>query len=128
MDKILFYESLVSEIKKRSLSGEIAADGEERGNLAYLSEICPEGEYEQYLAECRELDDNELCWKLFNTLYDDQLAREKTEDEKDLDRVLFKGYKLMHSFKMLHDFVCVHSEQFPEWFYIHEKLDTIRNP
>lgn len=127
MDKIQFYESLVAEIKKRALSGDIAADWEERGNLAYLSELCPKEEYEQYLEDCCKLNDNELCWKLFNTLYDEQLKREKTEDEKDLDRVLFKGYKLMYSFKWLHDFVCIHSEQFPEWFHIHEKLDKIRN-
>lgn len=127
MNKLLFYESLVDDMSNRSQSGKIKADIIERGNLAFLSDEISSDEYTNYLEECKALDDNEWCWKIFNTLYDAVQKQDRTQKEIDLDRMMFKGYKLMYSMDKLHDFICVRPKLFPEWFYLHEKIEKVRN-
>ncbi len=127
MNKISFYERLVNEMNRRALNNsKIKAGAEERGNLAYLCEVLPENKNEAYLTDCMKLSDSEFCWKLFDTLYSEQLRQNKTQDEKELDLLLFKAYRLKRALKKLHAFKCVRQDLFPGWFYHHEKLDKIR--
>lgn len=127
MNKLLFYDTLVNELKTRSLIKEIKAGAEERGNIAFLSEKLPVNENEQYLKECVSLDENELCWKIFNSLYNELEKQIRTAEERELDHVLYVAADLMYSMGNLHDYVCIPQELFPEWFYVHEKLDKVRN-
>lgn len=126
MNKITFYEEFLEEFRKRQESAgdrkKLKLETADRGNLAVLSELVSEDGNEQYLSDCRKLDDSELCWKLFNTLHEHCSEQGMTEDEQALDATRFKGYRLKHAMGHLHAFRCVGKEEFPEWFFLHEKL------
>ncbi len=123
---MLFYDTLVNELRIRSLIKERQAGAEERGNIAFLSEKLPPNEYEQYLKDCVLLDENELCWKVFMSLYEELKKQRRTSEDRELDEVLFVAADMMHSMGKLHDYICIPQELFPEWFYTHEKLDKLR--
>ena len=121
MDKLLFYDALVSELKTRSLTGKIKAGAEERGNIAFLSEMLPVNENAQYLKECISLDDNGFCRKIFISLYDELKKQTRAPEERESDYILYTAADLMYSMGCLHDYVCIPRELFPEWFYVSEK-------
>ena len=121
MDKLLFYDALVSELKTRSLTGKIKAGAEERGNIAFLSEMLSVNENAQYLKKCISLDDNGLCRKIFNSLYDELQKQTRTPEERESDYILYTAADLMYSMGCLHDYVCIPRELFPEWFYVSER-------
>ena len=121
MDKLLFYDALVSELKTRSLTGKIKAGAEERGNIAFLSEMLSVNENAQYLKKCISLDDNGLCRKIFNSLYDELQKQTRTPEERESDYILYTAADLMYSMGCLHDYACIPRELFPEWFSVSEE-------
>lgn len=127
MNKIEFYEKMLETLRDKVSEGNMKEHEGLRGNLAYYCDICKQAEYENIIQSLQKMSVNDYCWTIYLTLYNHVIEQELSEEQRELIESEFVATKVLYRLRDLGSFECVFSKDFPEWFFIKEELDRIKN-